>query len=525
MALQDDLKNFIGKIGGFWRSLPTTRKLLIAALILAFLLSLVFLTVTVTKPTYNVLVKNLSEEEAGRIAQALDNMGVQYKAGPGGAILVPDTVNVYELRMKLAAEGVIGTATKGFELLDKQSFGATAFDKQVNYQRALQGELERSIATIKGVKFARVFLNIPKFTYYTREYAKPSASVLVYLEPGAELSPKQVRGIMELVAGAVEGLDIENVKVVDNYSRLLSERVIMEREGIEATTKFELQKQIQDYYTRLITQKLERIFGVGNVVVMSDIKLNWQTIEKESKKYEPVLKKEGIVISKEEERESYTGVGDVGGEVGTEGNIPPITYPSVTGGTAKSERTHTIVNYNVNEIYEKIVTNRYGEISSKTFTVVIDSSALSHLPSTSALEEDMKHAIALATNSPPTSVSIMFLPFNREVEMSLMREMTMAKELEKRRKFIIGLALLSTLIIAIFFLIIYQVRKVRAQKMVLERKKMLEEELRKEIAMEEEELAISAEEAELQALIRDVTDIAGKDPESVADVIRSWLTS
>jgi len=519
--LLERLRSVLKKVFTEWQSLSPARKLLVATVILASLILMILLGVEAARPNYVVLVKNLSEEEAGRIAQALENMSIPYKAGPGGSILIPDTANVYEVRMKLAAEGVLGTSTRGFEILDQQSFGATAFDKQVNFQRALQGELERSIATIDGVRFARVFLTLPKFTYYTRDNTKPSASVLVYLEPGAKLDTKQVKGIMELVAGAVEGLEVSSVKVIDNHSRVLSDSVVLDLQSMEATNKFELKRQVQQYYTNLITQKLEQIFGPGNVVVMSEIELDWQKIEKESKKYEPVLKNEGIVISKEEEKETSQGALP-GGEVGTEGNIPPTTYPSVAAGSESSQRSRSVVNYNVNEIYERIVSDRYGEIASKSFTVVVDASAIEFMSTDSALEEEFKKAISLATNSPPTSIALVFMPFNKKLAAEIEAEMKKAQQAEARRKLILGYSLLVVVAVLAIFVIGYQLRRARARRLVEERKRQLERELRERF--EEEVREIAPEEEEFAQFVKDLIDLSAKDPESVADVIRMWLS-
>jgi len=515
------LKSALKKAFTEWQKLPTARKLLVATVIIASLVLIVLLGVEAARPNYVVLVKNLSEEEAGRIAQALENMSIPYKAGPGGSILIPDTANVYEVRMKLAAGGVLGTSTRGFEILDQQSFGATAFDKQVNFQRALQGELERSISTIDGVRFARVFLTLPKFTYYTRDNTKPSASVLVYLEPGTKLDTRQVKGIMELVAGAVEGLDVSSVKVIDNHSRVLSDSVVLDLQSMEATNKFELKRQVQQYYTNLITQKLEQIFGPGNVVVMSEIELDWQKIEKESKKYEPVSKNEGIVISKEEEKETSQGAFP-GGEIGTAGNIPPTTYPSVEAGSESFQRSRSVVNYNVNEMYERIVSDRYGEIASKSFTVVVDASAIEFMSTDSALEEELKKAISLATNSPSTSIALVFMPFNRRLAAEIEAEMKKAQQAEAHRRLILGYALLVVVVVLAIFVIAYQMRRARARKLVEERKRQLERELRERF--EEEVREIAPEEEEFAQFVKELKDLSDRDPESVADIIRMWLS-
>ncbi len=171
-------------------------------------------------------------------------------------------------------------------MLQKQSFGATSYDKQVNYQIALEGELSRSISTMKGIQFARVHIVMPSRTYYTpAEQAKPTASVLLFLEPGATIEPNQVKAIMDFVAGAVQNLDPKDVKVVDNNSRNLSAQVISEGNIADAATKFDLKRKIEEYYTAKIENKLQRVFGMGAVVVIPEVDLNWQKLRKNRERY------------------------------------------------------------------------------------------------------------------------------------------------------------------------------------------------------------------------------------------------
>ena len=146
--------------------------------------------------------------------------------------------------MKLASEGVLGNNSRGYELLQNQGFGATSFDKQVNYQIALEGELERSISAITGVSFARVHLVIPPKTYYTvGDNAIPKASVMISLATGAQITQEQVKGIVELISGAVQGLEPKNVRVVDNYSRDLSSSIYNDDMG-SANTKFQMKQML-----------------------------------------------------------------------------------------------------------------------------------------------------------------------------------------------------------------------------------------------------------------------------------------
>lgn len=319
------LKAFFAKLLDKWKGLPTASKILFGGTLVSIIVVIVVMAVVLAAPGYVPLVSGLTEEQAGYIVQQLDAMGVKYRVEPG-RILISKRYNVYELRMRLASAGILGPMTRGFEILDQQSLGATSFDRQVRYQIALQGELERSIMTISGVKSARVHLTLPKYTYYVRgEMVEPRASVLVVLEPGKDLSQTQIKGIMQLVAGAVEGLKLENVRVIDQYSRVLSDRVTSSAEMLVAADRTELKMNLESYYAKKIKQTLEAVFGAGRVEVIPDIKLDWEKVERQITKYEPITRQGGLIRSQEQESEKSVNMPTTGGPVGTEANIPPLT--------------------------------------------------------------------------------------------------------------------------------------------------------------------------------------------------------
>jgi len=524
------LRNFFSNLLEKWKGLETSKKILIGGTLGAVLITAIVLIAVSVTPTYRLLLSGVSEEEAGYIVQKLEEMNIPYKVEAGGRILIPDKYNVYEVRMKLASAGVLGATTKGFEILETQAWGATSFDKQVRYQIALQGELERSIMTIRGVRSARVHLVLPKYTYYVRgEMAEPRASVLLVLEPGVDLSKEQIKGIMELVAGAVEGLKLENVKVVDNLSRVLSDRVISEGAAALASTRIELKFQLEDYYKKKLKKTLENVFGMGRVEVIPDVRLNWKKIEKELKKYESPVKRGGLVRSQEVETEKSTNVPAVGGPVGTESNIPPLTYPSITGaGTSTYERSKTITNYEINEILEKIVENHEGEISALSVSVIIDSSSTTlsgmkkPLSEWASLVSDLvEKGIKASTPESSLTVSVAFLPFDRTFELAYQQ---MIEEMKKKRKFTmfaIGVTLLGILSFFIIYLMSLQIRRAKARKMAEERRKKLEEELRK--ALEEEEKELTPEEKRFAELKEELERIYGRSPEEVAEIVKLWF--
>ena len=170
-------------------------------------------------PEYKVLFSNVSDRDGGAIIASLQQMNVPYKfAEGGGAILVPAN-QVHDARLKLASQGLPKGGLVGFELMENQKFGTSQFLEQVNFQRALEGELARSIQALSAVSSARVHLAMPKQSVFMREQQKPSASVLLNLHPGRSLDPQQVNAIVHLVSSSVPNLPVKNVTVVDQHGR------------------------------------------------------------------------------------------------------------------------------------------------------------------------------------------------------------------------------------------------------------------------------------------------------------------
>ncbi|MCC7092114.1 MAG: flagellar M-ring protein FliF, partial [Nitrosomonas sp.] len=173
-------------------------------------------------PEYRVLYNNVADQDGAAIISALQQMNVPYKfSNHGGAILVPEK-HVHEVRLRLAGQGLPKGNLPGFELMENQKFGSSQFLEQVNYQRALEGELARSIQSLSAVQSARVHLAIAKPSVFSRDKQQPSVSVLLNLYPGRVLSVEQVSAIVHLMASSVPNLPIKNVTVVDQNGNLLS---------------------------------------------------------------------------------------------------------------------------------------------------------------------------------------------------------------------------------------------------------------------------------------------------------------
>lgn len=237
------------------------------------------------QPDYRTLFSNLSDQDGGAIVTQLTQMNVPYRfADNGGALEVPAD-KVHELRLRLAQQGLPKGGAVGFELLDQEKFGISQFSEQVNYQRALEGELARTIETLGPLKSARVHLAMPKPTLFVREQKAPSASVTVNLQPGRALDEGQISAVVHLVSSAVAGLPPGNVTLVDQTGRLLTKSNTGERDLNDAQLKYatDVENRIQSRIEAI----LGPIVGTTNVHAQVTAQIDFSDKEQTEEQYRP----------------------------------------------------------------------------------------------------------------------------------------------------------------------------------------------------------------------------------------------
>lgn len=271
-------------------------------------------------PSYQVLYANLPDKEGGAVINALGQMNVPFKM-EGSAIKVP-LDQVYEVRMKLAAQG-IPKAGPGFDLLDNQKLGVSQFVEQVNYQRALEGELTRTIEAISGVREARVHIAIPKPSVFLRDQQKPSASVLLTLSGGKRLEAAQVAGIVHLVASSIPGMASQGVTVVDqNGTLLMGPDAAGAKAGLDAS-QLEYLAQVEQSYVRRIEAIVGPIVGPENVHAQVTADLDFAQTEQTAETYKPNPPQEAAVRSQQTSEQGAGAGAKASGVPGALSNQPP----------------------------------------------------------------------------------------------------------------------------------------------------------------------------------------------------------
>lgn len=237
-----------------------------------------------TTPNYGILFTHLSDRDGGDIIAQLAQMNIPYQTSDGGTIRVPEN-KVNEVRLKLASQGLPKGSIVGFELLDAPKFGLTQFQEQIDYQRALEGELARSIQSLSPVSAARVHLAIPKTSGFLRDRDPPTASVLLQLRGGDTLDRGQIAGIVHLVASSVPDLNPKHVSVIDQYGNLLSTRADSVN-GLDPT-QLDYVSQIEAATSKRILDILGPIVGPGNVRAQVTADVDFSNIETMDETYAP----------------------------------------------------------------------------------------------------------------------------------------------------------------------------------------------------------------------------------------------
>lgn len=286
-------------------------------------------------PDYRVLLSNLSAKDGGDIVSQLTQMNMPYQlADNGSAILVPAD-KVHELRLKLAQAGLPKGGNTGFELLDKEQFGISQFSEQVNYQRALEGELSRTIESLSPVQTARVHLAIPKPTLFVREQKSPTASVTVGLLPGRALDEGQISAIVHMVSGSVSGLTSSNVIIVDQTGRLLTNNDNSQQSV--STSQMRLTRETEAHLKQRIEDLLAPLVGRANVQAQVTAQVDYSKVEQTAEEYKPNQQPDSAAVrSRQSSQSQQNSNGGPGGVPGALSN-QPVSAPAAPVETAKAD--------------------------------------------------------------------------------------------------------------------------------------------------------------------------------------------
>jgi flagellar M-ring protein FliF len=361
----DQLKNLgpLAALGRLWNQLNSSQRVVVAAFAAVSIVAMVVIGMVASKPRMAVLFSRLEPEDAGAICQKLSEQKVPYQLSADSSTVEVPASQVDDLRLAMTAQGLPQGGTVGFELFDKSSFGMTEFTERLNYQRAVQGELSRTIEHLAPVINARVHVAMPQDKLYTSEQDPVTASVVLKLKRGSPLGDEQVGGIVHLVASAVEGLKPENVTVVDNQGNVLSEAGEYGGGGhLLTASQTKLKRQYETELARNIESMLARILGPDKAVVRVSADMNFDQKQVRSESYEPAEsgKGQGVLQSETKSNETYTG-STIPSSVRSKAGAPSDNYT----------RTESTNQYEVTKRTEETV-SAPGQLKRLSVAVLVD---------------------------------------------------------------------------------------------------------------------------------------------------------
>ena len=367
-----DFKALLHQISQIYQKLSLKQKIVAASSIVLVVAFLVFLTLYKSKNEnfagYSVLFENISPSDSALIVDQLNKDGIKYKLANEGTILVP-TSDVYKERIAVATLGIPKESKIGFEIFDKQEFGATDAEQRVKFQRALEGELARTIESLSSIQKATVRIAIPKESVFTERQALPTASIVVELKPGVSLNAKQIFGIKNLVAASVTNLSTENVKIVNQDGVALGDED-GEFDSDAIAQQIRYKREFENNYEQKIVNVLAPIVGgADKVVAKVNIDFDFDKKDTKSEVYDPnnVVRSESNI----EEKRQGSAPNEVGGVPGAVSNIGPVQ--GLDDSTLKEQYNKSSQQTNY-EISKKVtnVKGQFASINRVSAAVVID---------------------------------------------------------------------------------------------------------------------------------------------------------
>lgn len=306
-------------------------------------------------PNYHNLYSGLAAKDVMAVTDALQKIGVPFEMSGMGTVRVPGD-QVDQVKIKLAAQGLPNSQGEGFELLDKdQGFGTSQFMEKARYQRALEGELSRTISTMRNVESARVHLAIPKQNFFLRDKRRPGASVMLNLYAGRNIDEGQVAAIVHMVASSIPNLESDKVTVVDQRGRLLTMPDAGGAMGL-SSSNFSHKKNMEAHLTAQIEKLITPIVGMGRVRAQVTTELDFSVTEQTEETFNPDLP---AVRSEQSRIEESSGGDSVGGVPGALTNQPPEDATAETDLQAsqsinKRSNKQTTKNYELNRVISHV---------------------------------------------------------------------------------------------------------------------------------------------------------------------------
>lgn len=435
----DKLKDILNNLKNGWKNLDASKKRILVIVVSLAVILLAGIAYVGQKSHFTVLFSELDEADAGLIVENLETEGIEFKLEDGGKTILIDEAQVDQYRIQLASNGLMPVNSTGFEIFDETSMMATDEDREIMYQRAVTGELERSISSLQQVESAKVMLSLPEDSIFQNPEYKSEASASIVLETrGAGLLTTQnIQGIASLVSGAVDQLPMENIQIVDSNGNLLSGFLESGENAVGATDVSTQQLSVQQTYEqdleKRITALLAPVYGAQNIRVVINASMNFDAVEGETVKYTAPMTVEGEEVEDPEglirsQTENFNGASDMLQGL-IEGGEMPLAEEGEEEINSSYDRT---INYELDQQTERYV-RAPGVLEAVNASVVINQDA-GVVPAEAELRPIIEQAIGL--NNPVAGganealvqgeVAFQILPFANGEELEPIGEDLMA---------------------------------------------------------------------------------------------------
>lgn len=522
--LSQIFKNLIEK----WKELSKKRKIAYGVIAAGVIAALIFGGVYFGQTKYAVLFSNMDSADSAAVYKQLQADKVDAKVS-GTSILVPKD-QVDTLRMKMLSEVSLTNGSQGFELLDKSKLGSTDQEIKINYQRALQGELERTIKGFAEVENARVHLVMPDDTAFVKDTDPGKASVTIKLKSGEKLTEDQVKSIVSLISGSVKNIPKENVEVIDDKMNLLSRDLFNSnnKDLSASTTPAEKQQQLKQQYEKDIEKRLlsmlEAVYGKDKVKVKINTDLDFDATQQDSVTYDP----KSVVVSEHNVDDSSTNPGTNASSSPVDNNMTNTT--TNTNGNGTSTHKESTKNYNVPKVEQKTI-KAPGAVKRLTASVALDGNVD---PATiNSIKNLASSAIGFDATRGDT-ISVEGIPFDTTSQKSAKDDLDAMKKATdaaaKRRMYIIAGILGAILLAGGTAAFIAWRRKRKAEEAELEEQlghQGIDVIIGDELEGENERPKFKPIEFEVEDekshIENEIKKYAKEKPEQVADIVKSWL--
>jgi flagellar M-ring protein FliF len=350
-----------------FQALPLPQRIGVVVVLAVALTTIPMLMIMGKAPEMVVLFSQLNPDDTRAIVQELGRQGAQYELGEGGNAIKVPAERVHELRLQLASLGLPESAGVGFEIFDRTGLGVTPFTQQMNYRRALQGELARTISQLSQVERVRVHLVIPEKRLFATDQQPTQAAVVLTLQRGSSLGGPQVQGIVHLVASSVEGLEPGQVTVVDHHGQVLSQNS-SDGDAQLTASQIETQRRVERDLEQRVQTMLDQVLGRDKSVIRVTAPLEFRQVEITEESFDPNSQ---VVRSESRSQEKILEEGSSPGVPGVRTNVPNESQPSERGLPKEAKRKNETLNYEVNRKVSKII-EPTGAIQRLSVAVLVD---------------------------------------------------------------------------------------------------------------------------------------------------------